>query len=402
MHRYVLLVFVLLSIISLPSTLAQDSNSLSGSVVLALDGEISHMREGWKLPAPIQVGSFIGWNDVVFPGEANLLILCPDGNIEDFVAGELFVDENDKLNCEVPLKDHLVNVNGIQRFDIQRGGKQDVNIPYLIAPRRTLIRTRNLKLRWNALLNVQEYQIQFFADGRKTNWPQMRFSPNDVTQGGTASAEIALDLQPDVPYTVQICVLFQNTQEACTTGGAWSSGTDLAFVYVPDPVLGNLSLASLESEIIANLGENTPESLYARAVLLSQPNTRGLGFNMEAIDLLNRLGNNHSESSLGKSPDLYLRLGNLYREIELPRSAAMAFQDATELSTVCTETAAQAYWGLGLTAPSEDMRVSSLNESLEIYYCLLEPTDFALQYAQLCKLLVDRCSVLRTLENFME
>jgi hypothetical protein len=153
----------------------------------------------------------------------------------------------------------------------------------------------------------------------------------------------------------------------------------------------------LEAAIIAQLGEDTPESLYARAVLLSQgmvTNTTGdpLGLNGEAIDLLTRLLDDHPDSALAQSAQVHYLLGTVNREIELPLSAALAYLMADSLAETCTEVAALAAYGLAGTDPNTSNAIGHYTNSLEHYACLLDDEQFEVQYQTICDNIGDVCA----------
>lgn len=398
MCRRPLFVIVLLYLLALLPVSAQTPAPVAGSVVLAIQGGgMRYIREGWQVAVPAQAGTFIGGDDLIFPEEATVLVICPDGSIEEYFAGELF--PNDTLTCAVPRENWIVNVDGIQRLNIQRGGRQDPTIPYLISPRGTLVRTNEIELRWNAPLEVRAYRIRIFAGGAEV-FPLTSFAPADVEQGEFASTVITLDLQPDTAYTVEICVTFENLRQGCTTDPGWTTGTNLAFYHVANPQLGSQLLAVLEQNIIGQMGADTPESLYARAVLLSQPGNHQRGFNSEALDLINHLLVNFPDHALAQSADVYLRLGNLYREVELPLSAARAFQRSTQVGTTCTDSIAQAYVGLGFTFPDGSRATEFFNQALEHYHCLMQADIFVGQYSNICDMVGDICSDLMAPDQF--
>lgn len=397
MRRYSLLIFLLVTSMWIQPIVAQSTISLAGSIILNIHNEMSYLRPGWKTPLQAKVGNFLSVEDLVFPQNTSLLVLCPDGSLKDFVSGELF--PNDKLNCAVPREKQVISIDSIQRVNVQRGGRQDPSIPYVIAPRGTLVRSSTLELRWNAPLDVLEYQVRIFSTIGDV-LPRTRFLATDVTQGEIARTKISLNLQSNTAYIMEICATFKNLTSGCTTNASWSAGTNLAFYYVPEPHLGTLLLSDLETSIIKSLGENTPESLYARAVLLSQPTDHNLAFNNDAIDLLNHLISNFPDSQLAKSPDVYLRLGNLYRELELPRSSNNAFQKATQNSDVCTESAAQGYFGLAMTTTNTNTTVDMLNRSLENQYCLLNLKMFTEEYTNICSLVGFTCNSLKPLQEY--
>jgi len=399
------LLWIALLVMSLTAALptgAQNLSSGAGAVVLEIENEMSYIREGWQQPVMVQAGTILDVDDLVFPQDTSLLVLCPDGKLKDFVPGELF--PNDKLNCAVPRENYVLNIGRIDVPSLQRGGRQDPTIPYLISPRGTLVRSQTITLYWNAPSEVMEYQLRVMGGGVDA-LPQTSFAPEDVTQGEIASTQLELNLQPNVPYTVEICVTFQDLRQGCTTDPGWASGTDVAFYYLPDPKLGSQDLQILEQDIVNARGEDTPESLYARAILVSQalyttPTGEPLGLRAEAISLLNRLIDNYPDSTLAKSPQVYMLLGDLYGSVDLLLSAARTFQRATTFSTPCTEIAAQAYLGLALTTPNNDTVSNLLNQALDEYYCLLQPAAFANQYASLCEAVGDSCADFEPLETF--
>lgn len=403
MRRFVILLVLLLILIGTQPMSAQSSTPLVGSVVLSVENPMSHIRAGWRAPILVQAGTFISVDDLVFPDNTTLLVLCPDGSLQDFLPGQLL--PNDKINCAVPRERWILNIDGVRRLNVQRGGTQDSTIPYLIAPRATLVRSPGFYLRWNALPDALEYRIRIFGDG-ETIPPSMVYVPQDVTNGDIASVPFPVPLQSGVAYSVEICVTLQNLQRGCTTDAGWSSGANLSFYYEPEPQLGGVPLRDLEAAIVTQLGVETPEALYARAVLLSQRSAHSSGYYMEAIDLLETLIDRHPNSLLAQSPDVYLRLGNLYREIDLPISAARAFQRATQLggaaqgNPLCSEAIGQAYLGLGLTHPNPDLVAGFFNQALENEQCRLSDEPFAAQYDQICTLIGDICNDIRPLDEF--
>ena len=397
-------IIIALLVIGLIPALGQAPvGSSSGSFVLHIDNPMQHIRPGWQVPAVVQAGTFISTNDLIFPERTSLLVLCPDGRLRDFLPSELF--PNDKLNCEVSPENYILNVDGVRRYAIQRGGRQDATIPYLISPRGTLIRDNDVVIRWNDPSNVREYRLRIFGGGEIV-YEQTPFTPNDVLQvDGSNAVTLSVDLQPNVAYTVEICVTFNNLREGCTTDAGWSSGVNVAFFYDPDPQLGGQSVSALEQSIIAQLGENTSESLYARAVLFSQgmaTNTNGdpLGLNSEAIDLVTGLLDNHPDSALANSAQVYYMLGTLYREIELPLSAARAYQMADGLAENCTEVAALTAYGLAGTDPNTNNIIGHYTASLENYTCLLDDDRFELQYQTICESIGDLCANLPRQSSF--
>lgn len=393
-------IFVLLMMVLFVSSRleAQGPSSEAGSVVLTIQDEMRYFRDGWRKPVLVHAGTFLRSEDLIFPNNASLLVLCTDGRLKSFVSGELL--PNDKLNCDTSRDSYVISEDSVKTLNVQRGGHEDPSIPYLITPRGTLVRSQTLRLEWNALSNAIEYQLRILGGGEEV-LPSTSFLANDITEGGIASTEQELELEPNVSYIVEICVLYQDLHSRCTTDPGWTSTTNIPFYYVPNPQLASRDLQAFEEDIIVLRGENAPETLYAQAVLVSQHfSPYNLGFYSEAIDLLNRLIFEHPESPLARTAEIYMRLGDLYAEVDLPLKAARAYRQAILRGQQCTETLAEAYLGFALTVPNPDSRVDLIDEAIEQYNCLLQPTAFAETYSILCKTIGDECAKLKPLDAF--
>ncbi len=94
----------------------------AGSFVLHINNPMQHIRPGWQAPVGVQAGTFISTNDLIFPEQTSLLVLCPDGSLRDFLPSELY--PNDKLNCEVSPENYILNAYGVRRYMIQKGGRR--------------------------------------------------------------------------------------------------------------------------------------------------------------------------------------------------------------------------------------------------------------------------------------
>jgi hypothetical protein len=349
-------------------------------VVLDVEGQIDFARAGWALVQPLQAGTLVHVKDFVYSdGDAVVLVMCPDGSTREFLSSELL--PVDVLDCHSDPSNAIIGDPGSQRLLIQRGGRQDPTIPYLIAPRATVVRSEQVTLRWNAVPAVDHYTVTVRGSG--DTWQSADLDPADVVQGDEATLELPIVLQPDVPYTVEICVLFDDMRQGCTSDPGWSSG-DVAFYYKETPVLD-----AAETRLIRGLGEETPESLYARAVLFSQPVFEiapdlPVGAYQDAVELLTRLLRAYPDSALASSPELYNLLGELYRRMALPINAARAYEQAAALATPHTEAAATAALGRAMTTPAGD-EVALYSEALEHYAAFMNHAAFDEQFASICK-----------------
>src|SRR5262245_35829894 len=204
----------------------------SVATVVGLQGVIRYQRAGLAGQGTLYVGAQILPDDHLFPeGGASLVIACPDGSTRSFVAGELF--PNDVVQCPGDMQ--LVGEAGQLHPYVQRGGRQDPSIPYLIAPRATVVRKVRPALVWNAVPEATAYQIT--VRGGSSAWTSGDLDPAQVVRDGAGHLAPPVDLEPKTPYTVEICVRYADTRRHCTTDPDWASPVNLAFYYVPAPEL---------------------------------------------------------------------------------------------------------------------------------------------------------------------
>ena len=385
--RFVLLVIVIiLSLLVVPPAGAQVA-APPAIVTLKVQG-IDYARQGWTNRQPLLAGTLVTRTDVIFPQRsASLLVMCPDGNLHEFLQSELIA--NTVLNCPVNASAYIVGDSGVKRLNVSRGGRQDPTIPYLISPRATLVRQPQIVLRWNAVPNVDTYTVT--VRGGSDSWTSPNLPPEKVVQGDVAQFTLENPVREKVAYTVELCVVFKDATKHCTSDPDWSFGANLAFYYVPTPAVD-----AAESQLIAGLGADTPESLYARAVLLSQPvftpsPDMPLGVYSESISLLEHLVKDAPNSDMAASPETYNLLGELYRDVSLPLSAARAYQSAARFAKPGTEAAAIAALGQGMTSPDADAALTLYNSALDNYAQFLDSAAFDARFTQICRLIGDQC-----------
>lgn len=368
----------------------EDAPELPASIViLSVEGTITYARPGWVSPQPLVAGTLISpTDDFIYPqGAVTLLAMCPSGTIVEFLPGQL--QANDVLACDSGTQ--VIGTPGMQRVSIQRGGRQDPTIPYLISPRATVLRESTLNLVWNPIANVHTYSLTVRADGIPIR--ELPALASEVVQVGGQAVYTVSDfaLQEGVAYTVDICVDFDDGRtQKCTNQPGWESTAGLAFYYVSTPELN-----TQEQNLMTELGENTPTSLYARAVLLSQPiiqtDIAPLGVYQEAIKLCERIISDHPASALASSPELYNLLGELYRRVDLKLSANAAFATAAQLANPNTSSAATATLGAAITTPDDQLGVSLYDQALDNYAEYLSPEAFTAQFETVCKEIGDLC-----------
>jgi hypothetical protein len=358
-------------------------------VVLDTTGTVSYTRQEYRGQQTVSPGTQLATGDLVFSPGATLRVLCPDGTTREFSANGAVVDcpPADQQNT-------IIAQTELQPLSVQKGGKQDLTIPYLIAPRATLVRTPNVTLTWNAPPDILSYTLTVRA-GTEVVWSSEKLPPEAVTQGNVASIDLPVELKPDLPYTVEICFEFTDLRKGCTTDPGLADA-NVAFYYHDVEGLGEA-----EQNMIAQLGQDTPESFYARAALFSQPLFRPptgepIGLYQEALELLHQMFMTHPDSALAQSPEPYILRGELYRRLNLPIDATLAFRKARELASPTSESAALAAIGEAATTPASSSVIGLYDQALEAYGQLLNEASFTEQFKQLC---VDIGSVCLNLEH---
>lgn len=356
--------------------------------ILSVNGEIEFIRVDWRDVQPLLPGTDVRVNDLIFPDEATLTVMCPDGRPRQFGADELF--NNDVIQCPSETDEYVVGATGLQRINVQRGGRQDASIPYLIAPRSTAVRTPSVDLVWNHVSDASDYELTVRSDASVV-WESGTLDAETVVMDNQAQVALPLELIPDVPYTVEICVTLANGQSGCTTDPGWSTGDSLAFFYHPETIISDR-----EQSLMQVTGDDAPTALFARAILLSQPipalseDDDPVAYYQEAIDLIEELVNDYPEASLSQSPHLWLKLGELYLRVALPRNAASAFEQAIALAPPQTEVFARANYGQALTGQTDDT-VELYNQALTSYAAFLQDDAFQDVFRLLCRNMGEIC-----------
>jgi tetratricopeptide (TPR) repeat protein len=390
--------FVMLSIVlAFSVAYAQDEPKQPAIIILNVDGTITYARSGWQSDQALDVGTLVGVDDFVYPEDATVVAMCPDGTTMTFAPGVLL--PNDVIRCPITdPKEWVVGQQGLQRFNIQRGGRQDPTIPYLISPRATLVRTNHVRLNWNAPSDA-EYFTVVVRQGSEQVWKSDRLKLGDVAQDDIASIDVPVELKAKAAYTVEICVLFTDLEKGCTTDPGWSTGVNVAFYYEP-----NDQLDKLVDDLASELKSDPAASLYSRAIILCQAEIQvstdtQLGYYQEAISLIEALMTDYPDSAFAGSPELYNQLGALYQKVNLPLSATRAYAQALKLAKPGTEASAVAALGNGFTTPNGDLAVDFFNRALDDYAGYLAKDTFDNQFKQVCSLIGDICLDLKRCQD---
>ena len=354
-------------------------------VILQVNGSINYARSSWSVEQELSPGAIINANDIIFPLSASLLVMCPDGRTRNFLEAELF--PNDIIRCEADPADFIIGTTGSLRVRIQRGGRQDFSVPYLISPRATAVRHPMVDLVWNPVLNAQFYTLTL-TSGSVIVWESGLLDATQVTQGSIAWAALPVELEANTSYMLEICVAFTDLQRMCTTDPGASADVDTAFRYIPSPLVDERL-----QQLVDDLGSDSAEALYAQAILLGQPVS---GDNLqayynEAITLLEDLLAKHPDSDLATSAEIYTQLGTLYQAVYLPLNATRAYNQALELANPATEVAAKAAIGRASTTVAGD-EIDFYNLALESYASFLSEPSFLEEFRGICRSIGDICN----------
>src|SRR5689334_22779764 len=96
----ILLFMILLLPISVFAYAQQTSPAQPVITIVSIKGNISYSRTGWTTPQALAVGSQLYSSDLIYPeANAELDVVCPDGNSQHFSAEMLF--PNDVIQCPI-------------------------------------------------------------------------------------------------------------------------------------------------------------------------------------------------------------------------------------------------------------------------------------------------------------
>ncbi len=375
---------------------AQQSDTEPVIVVLNVEGEAQFARQSWTAPQALAPGTQISPQSPIYSDGANIRAVCADGRVRDFMP-----QPNETIQCpQVDGTDLIIGEQpGTRRLTVSRGGAENPVSPYLIEPRATVVRTPQVTLRWNALEAASAYTVTVRADG-EVAFESGEIDASIVNQEGGATVPIPVTLSEGVAYSVEICVLGDG-ETRCTTDPGLASSANLSFFYDPLP-----ALTDVEAQLTADLGDDNPQALFARAVLLSQPVNVGteqeVGPYADAIALLEQLLTEYPDSQLAQSAEVYNLLGELYQNVQLNRRAAVAYTQAVELAPADSETAAEAQLGLAATTLDPTQTVSLYDGALDSYAAFLNESAFDDRFRDVCGLVGDICLDLARCQERMD
>lgn len=367
-----------------------------GIVILEIDGEVEYARPDWSKTQRLLPGTIINTSDLVFPIDATIMVLCPDGNLRHFTPPQL--PPNTVIQCK--FTDVIIGNPGMRRLRVLRGDNQDPNVPYVISPRATVVRTSTIEIVWNHIANVRKYIVTVKPKSGEA-WVSGQLDPADVAQGDRASLVMPEVLTPNTAYTVDICVIYIDLSNRCTTSNSDWLEPNVEFYYVNDDEVNQAI-----QRIVDTVGETSATSLYARAMLLQQPTdsiiigTEPAGYFSEALTLMEKILSDFPQSEIAQSPAFDYQMGELYRKVNLLRSASTTFSrmlpdpgDQGTSVTPGTELSAFAALGRALTTFTGD-EVEFYDRALMDFAGYLQPDSYEQQFQEVCAAAGDMCAEL--------
>lgn len=311
-----LLKIALLLVLIIGDGLAEPKNAIAQTAYIQeVSGKVELKRKTWsdfhfitRPGTPLFVG-----DQLRRASDATAIIACPNGQKQPVRRAEE----------RTSLTEICVQWKGI----ISKGpppsgslGGTNLQIPFLIAPRRTLLLNRTPTLRWNPVPGVTHYDVQILDAGRVV-WQTQVQEPQVIYPGKPV-------LKPGIRYSV---VIQTNTGVSSQTEAATNHEFILlqeAEAKVAQAALNTILQSGLTQEIkalkLANYYSNYEISQPA-AYGLTDKEAKGYRLNAEAIAVIEELLANKTQSPL-----IYRTLGNLYWQAGLMKLAEKAYLNAID------------------------------------------------------------------------
>jgi hypothetical protein len=181
--------FILLETLIITSRAIATSESNLAARLVAKTGKVELKREGRTKFSAIDVNTKMYIGDQIRPQKGSRAkLLCP--NQKNPVSVRTGVASGLRTLCpKWPIVIHRAPID-----ELLGGG--DSNIPYLIAPRRTLLLTDKPMFRWNTPVGTKSYQVSLLS-ASKPLW-SINVSKSPITYSGKTI------LQPKFRYSVEV------------------------------------------------------------------------------------------------------------------------------------------------------------------------------------------------------
>uniref|UniRef100_A0A832M4A8 Tetratricopeptide repeat protein n=1 Tax=Oscillatoriales cyanobacterium SpSt-402 TaxID=2282168 RepID=A0A832M4A8_9CYAN len=280
-----------------------------------IKGKVELKRKTWSTFRPItRVGTPLEQDDQLRrASNASAIVACPNGKKQPIRRAE----ERTGLT-EICIQWKGIISKGPPPFGSIGG--IDLQRPFLISPRRTLLLSATPALRWNAVSGTSHYTVQILNSG-KVVWQTQVKEPQITYPGNPA-------LQPGTLYSVLIQT---NTGKSSQS----EDNTGIEFIILRDAdvkVIQAEANTILQSDFTTEVKALKLANYYGNYGI-SQPSSYGLskevaeGYRLsaDAIAVLETFIDKGS-----RSPVVYRTLGNLYWQTGLMKSAENAYLSAIE------------------------------------------------------------------------
>jgi hypothetical protein len=274
-------------------------------LIVAVQGQLSVKRVGWREYAPARFGTGLHFGDLLRPGDgAQVAIVCSDLTVASVTGGP------SPVPCKPAPQPALVyrgsQVNTVRGFS-------NGAFPRVLAPRMTRILDPQPVIRWSPVAGVITYTVAVRGSG--INWRREVRGATEVVYPEDAPA-----LMEGSSYKVTV------------SGGGHSSDEDTA------PGLGFSLLPAGEAGAVREeMAKATALNLGAAGQRLLQASIFAAhGLNAEAIDHLTALAAEVQEPAVSRA------VAELYLAVNLPAEAEAAYLRALALAEQTNDVEGQA------------------------------------------------------------
>lgn len=311
--RRIILIGILLWLFGTSAVLGQpQQDGGMNFVVLEIQGAAQFRQAHWSAYAPLSVGQIIGQNDFIRPESRSIVVvLCNDLN-RDYVDAERRV-------CQDMQGSVIIDPDELSNSEVR--GDLD-GVPYLIYPRGTDLLEPPSQLRWASVEGAINYRVEIFTSDGTSILPEPLVI-NDTSWTFPDSGT----LLPPNRYIVSIQALDSQGNVIATPPDQNAyfrvlNEDEIQFVQDFLPNLDEMDLSdefkryvlALQMLKLADLNEAPgPLRLYADSIRILQE--------VEAMG-----------DTLANSPELFIRIGDIYQQSGLYPEAADYFSQALELA----------------------------------------------------------------------
>lgn len=310
---------------------ATPASATAGSVhfVVAIQGDMSVKRLGWSAYAPASFGMILRDGDLVrLDGPSQATVACSDLTVSTSRAGVSSVP------CKVS-KPVLVYGNSL--IVPTRADAPLLDIPIVLAPRKTKVLAERPIVRWAAVSGASTYSVT--VRGPNLNW-----SGSVTGKTETVYPDNAPPLAAGQSYKVSVSAGARTSDQETTPGLGFTvlKADEAQAVRAGEERIRRLGLSDAATRLLL-------ANLYA-----------SLGLNADAIDLMESLARSSHEPTILRS------LGDLYLKVSLNRMAEERYVQALDLAQKANDTEGQAAANnaLGLVYESMGNKADAIQRSL--------------------------------------